>query len=539
MLKTMHLKRFTKSLIILIALVFVTGAAFKYYPTGRELYKKIQLFSTILDRVHKDYVDEKDPISLIDDAIRGMVSNLDPHTAYMTSEDFSEWNQRFEGYSGIGVTYDVIRDKITILSIMPGGPSEKAGLMQGDRIVGIEGESAVGLKRDEVPLKLMGPKGTKVKIAVERRGWPRPRDFMLIRDELHVQSIPYAFMIQPGVAYISIIRFSATTGDELELRMRDLQAQGMKQLILDLRNNGGGYLEAAVEVADKFMNQGKRIVYTRGRIESSFREFFASGNTHPIIPLVILINRASASASEIVSGAVQDWDRGVIVGETSFGKGLVQSQYRFPDGSALLMTTAQYYTPSGRLIQMPYDDMSLEEYYETITNDSIRAVWERDRTSRPRFRTQILKRNVYGGGGITPDLFFKTKQDTLSQVMRRLLLAPDRHFFSFVEDYLKDQPQLKEDFNDYLRNYKPNGNSLQKFLTYLRKYNFEITDKEFADNLQDIRFFLKQSIANKIWGDEARFKVQLLRDRHLLESLEHLPVAEEILNRAYGAHRGN
>ena len=517
----------------LVLFLVLTGASTRLIDSGKSLYDRIRLFSAILDKINTEYVEEKDAQELIDNAINGMVSNLDPHTTYLPPSYFERWNQDYEGYSGIGITFDIIRDKITIMSVINKGPSDQVGLMTGDRIVAIDGESAVGIKRDAVPLKLMGPKGTKVEVTIERSGWPIPKNYVITRDEIHVQSVPYIFMIQSGVGYIRIIRFSATTAQEVQEGLQKLESQGLKKLILDLRGNGGGYLEAAVETADHFLNGGKRIVYTKGRVRQSFREFFSTnGTTYPLLPVIVLIDRASASASEVLAGALQDWDRALIVGETSFGKGLVQSQYRFGDGSALLMTTARYYTPTGRLIQRSYDDKSFEEYYTEALSDSLRRLWEKD-ASRPTYKTQILRRKVLGGGGITPDIFLTASTSNLSEVAREIFFSPQRLLFTFAEDYVKSHPELKTDFNDFLKNYKPNANILRQFHGYIRELKHEITEKEFVQNREDIRFLLKRTIAEVLWGDEAQYKVYMLRDQELLESLAYLLQAEELLTRAY------
>jgi len=534
MIRQKHQKKIFLGILILIPLLLLTMASVGIYNSGKNLYSQIQLFNAILDKINNDYVEEKDPIELIDNAIKGMVSNLDPHTTYLTAENFKQWNQNFEGYSGIGVTFDIIRNKITLMAIITDGPSQKMGLLPGDRIIAIDGKSAIGMKRDEVPLLLMGPKGTKVEVTIERAGWDEPKNFVITRDEVHLESIPYAFMVTPDVGYIAIVRFSSTTQDELEENIQKLNAQGMKQLILDLRDNGGGYLDAAVQVVDKFLQGGKRIVYTKGRVQGTFREYFTTDkNTHPHLPLLVLINRISASASEIVAGSLQDWDRALILGETSFGKGLVQSQYRFQDGSALLMTTAKYYTPSGRLIQRPYDDKSFDDYFTEIINDSVRSQWEND-ASRPSFRTLILQRRVYGGGGITPDAFLKSERDTLSALVLKIFNHPQRFFFTFVEDYVKDHPEINGNFNDFLKNYKPNGNMLQQFLGYIREMGFKVTNQEFVQNKKDIQFLLKRSLAENIWGPEARYKIELLRDYQFIESLNYISQSEELLTKAYG-----
>lgn len=528
--------RFTKSLRstpiwFLLVLVLLSGLAFKSVPAMREVYQQVQLYYAVLERIHEDYVDETDTGVLTEQAIHGLLEELDPHSTFMNKEEFSRWNQDFEGYSGIGIFFDIIKEKITIMSVISGGPSEAIGLKAGDRIIAIDGKSAIGIKRDEVPLKLKGPQGTSVRVTIERRGWTESRDFDIQRDDVHVKSVPYAFMLLNGTGYIYISRFSANTASEFEQALDSLESQGMTQLLLDLRQNGGGYLDAAVDIVNQFLPGGKRIVYTDGRVRSAFREFFSTESKTRTVPVIVLIDRTSASASEIVAGALQDWDRALIVGETSFGKGLVQSQYRFEDGSALLMTTARYHTPSGRVIQRPYTGKSLEDYYSEIWNDSLRTANKKQ--NRPRYETRILRRTVYGGGGIRPDFNFQTKNDTLLPISRSITLSPKRLFFTFAEDYCARHPELKDRFSDFLRGKYPETEDMKDFLRHIRREGFIISDSDFAKNRDQIRFLLRQQVAEKFWGAEARYKIQMLRDRQLLETLELFAESKKLLSKAY------
>ncbi len=518
-------------LIIFIVFVFIAASSNHIYKAGRNLYVKIKLFSEILNTINNNYVEKVYYDNLIENAVQGMVTELDPHTKYLTKEQFDEWNKNYQGYSGIGISYDVIDKKITVISVFEGGPSDKAGIKPGDRIVTINDESAYGIKREEVPERLMGPKGTRVKVEIERSYWKMPHEIIIERDDIHVKSIPYIFMLNENIGYMYIVRFSKTTEVELVEGLQYLLSKGMKKLILDLRNNGGGYLLAAVGVADRFIEGERKIVYTRGRIKNSYHQFFSTDkNIYTEIPVIILINRHSASASEIVSGSLQDWDRALILGETSFGKGLVQNQYIFDDGSALLMTTARYYTPSGRLIQRPFNDKSQEEYYKEVLDDSLRKVWEKDPT-RPKYKTMILGRGILGGGGITPDFFLQTPEDTISDIVRDLYYSKERLFFTFAEKYIgSDINVLKTDHEEYLK--KVDSQTLfADFLNYIEKKDVEYSVKDITEYKKDITFLLKRAIINQEWGNEAGYKLTLLRDAQLKESYNFFSEAENLIEK--------
>lgn len=523
-------------LICIPVFLFVINA-FQWTSTNRLFYLKLKVFGQILERIQSDYIESKDPNTLIESAVRGMISELDPHTTYFTKEQFEKWNQEFEGYSGIGIYFDVIEGKITIISVIQGGPAYKAGLEVGDRIIAIGGESALNIKRDDVPLKLMGPKGTKVTILVERKGWKSPRSFSLIRDEVHLKSVPHAFFIRPGIGYIQLSSFTSTTENELEEALNKLENMDMHSLVLDLRQNSGGYLETAVKVVDKFLPGGKKIVYTQGRIPDVSREYFSTNrNTHRLVPTIVLIDRASASASEIVAGALQDWDRALLVGEISFGKGLVQNPYRFEDGSALLLTTAHYYTPSGRMIQRSYRDKSQEEYYNEMDTPHWRKWGPGQKPERPVFHTLVLGRTVYGGGGIVPDIFFQSPPDTLSPTIRNILYSPQRPLFTFAEQFVNRHPDLKKmRFSEFLEKFEFHQDTLLSLYRHLHEAGIEIPFRTFQRISDEISLFTKQNLAEKLWGSEAGFQIQIRNDRALLESLQYLREAESLLRQAYAS----
>lgn len=528
----MKLKHFfigSFSTLLVVGLLNFGYSQLQPQSSRQNIYQKLNIFTTVLNIIQQNYVEKTDPNDLINNAIRGMLSDLDPHTNYMTGKQFKKWSKTFSGYSGIGISFDIIRKKITIMSVFEGGPSFKSGLQAGDRIVAINGESAIGIKRDDVPKKLMGPPGTQVKITVEREGWDEPKEFTLTREKIKVESIPDAKILRPGIGYVRIARFSATTGLELEKALNKLEAKGMKNLVLDLRGNSGGYLQIATEVADKFIPGGKMIVYTKGRIPSSYRDFYATKEaTHPLYPLIILIDHGSASASEIVAGAVQDWDRGLIMGKTSFGKGLVQSQYPFKDGSVLLVTTAKYYTPSGRCIQRNYSHISKDEYYKEAYVDSL---IEKNSKNLPAYKT-FGGRTVYGGGGIRPDVFLKSKEKPPSRFLIDLVYNPNRYFYTFIDDYLNAHPEIKKmEMPDFLQNFQISPKMLAEFQTFVLKNDKTVKSEKFAEanNRKDLKYLLRREIAYRLWGEDGQFQINLTRDTVLQQAMNYFPQALKLM----------
>lgn len=512
-----------------LILTFLISVAFGSWivPLSENIYQKMKIFTMVLQTIQRVYVEEVDPEKLLNDAIKGMVKNLDPHTNYLTADEVKEWSKTYQGYSGIGISFDIINGKITIMSVMEGGPSYRLGLQPGDRIIKINGESAIGIKRDDVPKKLMGPPGTTVRVTVEREGWPKPKEFTIVREKIHVESIPNALMLDGETGYVRIARFSSTTGSELEKALTQLESQGMKRLILDLRGNGGGYLQMAVAVAEKFLPEKKLIVYTKGRIPSAYREYYSSNHSkHRMYPLIVLIDHASASASEIVAGALQDWDRALIVGKSSFGKGLVQTQYPFPDGSVLLITTARYYTPSGRLIQRDYGNKSWEDYYHEAYLDSVR---EKMLKTLPKFKT-FAGRTVYGGGGIFPDIWLEDKDSAPSQFVIQLLYNPKRYIYSYSEEFLRKHPEIKQMRPDqFAKEFEIPDEAIVEFGRELLEKDYEAKLSDFEKNSRDLKFLIKREIAYRLWGDDGQFYVNLQRDYVLQQATRYFPDAQKLL----------
>jgi len=503
------------------------GAIQEVLASASDLAGKIKVFVAIVETIQRSYVDETSPDELVNDAIKGMLTNLDPHTAYLPTDNFEKWNQHFEGFSGIGITYAIIRQKITIIHVLPDGPAQQAGLLAGDRLVAIDGARATGLKHEDVPRRIMGPTGSRIELLVERDGWPEARQVSLVRDHVLLNSISVSTIIRPGVGYVKIERFSSNTVVELDRAMQELTAAGMLWLIVDLRDNSGGYLSAAVEVADKFLPAGKLILYTRGRQASAFQEYYSTADPADCaLPLVVLIDHGTASASEIVAGALQDWDRALLVGKNSFGKGLVQSQYRFADGSALLLTTARYYTPSGRLIQRSYADKTKDEYYFEAYNDSVstRAAV----TDKPRSRT-AGGRTVYGGGGITPDVRVETKESLLDVEVRRIYFGEQRIFYTFLKDYLSRHSELSVDEDRFLRTFEVADATIEDFVKLASKLQPDCSASALLRNRGVLKFLLKRDMAYLLWGETARLKLNLEQDTQLLAALQHAQDAQELL----------
>ncbi len=366
--------------------------------------------SALLYHIDRMYVDDVDKQELVDAAVVRMLEELDPHSTYIPKEELEEVNEPLKGnFEGVGIQFNIIRDTIYVVDAISGGPSERIGIRAGDRVVNIDGETAagVGFKNSDVMKRLRGKKGTKVLVSILRKGESDLLDFSITRDKIPIHSVEASYMAAPGIGYIKVSRFSATTMREFREKLTALKADGMQNLILDLQGNGGGYLRTAIEMSDEFLGERKLVVYTEGRNSPREDTYATSQGMFEKGKLVVLVDEGSASASEIVSGAVQDWDRGLIIGRRSFGKGLVQRPVMLPDGSAVRLTVSRYYTPSGRSIQKSYEE-GVEAYQREkserwakgeLTNpDSLHAA------DTVRYYT-MNKRIVYGGGGIMPDVF--------------------------------------------------------------------------------------------------------------------------------------
>ena len=387
--------------------------------------RKLQL---ALFAISKLYVDSTDETKLVEDAIIGMLDKLDPHSTYMDPEETKEMTEPLQGnFDGIGIQFNLLTDTVYVIQVIPGGPSEKVGLMAGDRIIEVNDTVIAGMKMrtTDITKRLRGPKGSVVRVKVKRGNAPELMEFKIVRGKIPVTSLDAAYMADEHTGYIKLNRFAASSVDEFREALEKLQEQGMKHLILDLQGNGGGYLNVAIELADEFLDKKRLIVYTKGNMQPREEAHATARGEFEKGRLVVLVDESSASASEIVSGAIQDWDRGVIIGRRTFGKGLVQKPIPLPDGSMIRLTVSRYYTPTGRCIQKPYESGKIEEYQHDLIDRYNRGeLMSADSIHFPdslRYNTLRTGRVVYGGGGIMPDVFVPVDTTLYTDYHRKLV----------------------------------------------------------------------------------------------------------------------
>lgn len=486
--------------------------------------KKIdQLFQLI----KQQYVDTVDMTQLEDETIEEALAKLDPHSTYIPAKELESVNEPLEGhFEGIGVEFSIINDTIFIVAALPGGPSEALGIKSGDKIIRINGKDMAGkkIKNSDVTSKLRGPEGTKVLVSILRRG-SGVIDYNIKRGKIPVKSIDVSYMLSEVTGYIKISNFGATTYDEFFDALTKLKKSGMQNLVLDLRGNPGGYLQTAVMIADEFLPDKKLIVYTQGRSQGRREEYATAEGNFEQGRLAVLIDEGSASASEIVSGAVQDWDRGIIIGRRSFGKGLVQEQLKFDDGSALRLTIARYYTPTGRCIQKSYKK-GLEAYEDEInqrykhgelsSSDSITA------DTNLKFRTPQGK-IVYGGGGITPDIFVPLDTSGISLYYGRLIANDAIREFAY--DYADRNKESFRKFNtidDFRKQFKITESIFLQFLQYSEKKGVKRDVQGLRKSSTLIKNQLKALMARELWRNEGYFKVMDETDEVLIKAIQIL-----------------
>ena len=452
------------------------------------------------------YVDETNPDKLVESAIIGMLEELDPHSTYSNAEEVKKMNEPLQGnFDGIGIQFNMAEDTLFVIQPVSGGPSEKVGILAGDRITHVNDTLIAGVKMstEDIMRRLKGTKGTKVDVKVVRRGVDETLAFTIVRDKIPVYSLDASYMATSKVGYIKINRFGATTHQEFMDALASLKGQGMQDLILDLQGNGGGYLNAAIDIANEFLGAGELIVYTEGR-RNPRREFFAKGDgKHQSGRLVVLVDEYSASASEIVAGAVQDWDRGLVVGRRTFGKGLVQRPIDLPDGSMIRLTVARYYTPAGRCIQKPYE--SIEQYNADLIERYNRGeMMSADSIHFPdSLKCMTLKkgRTVYGGGGIMPDNFVPVDTTRFtkyhSQLSNRGVLL--KVHFQLIDAYRDKWTKEYDDYAKFSQNFEPDETMMQQLIAEGEKAGVKYDEEQYRKSESLIKLQLKALIARDLW----------------------------------------
>ena len=518
----------TKKIIIPALLLMAAACAHAQLRIGgNEQMAKLRMAEMAITNLYVDSVDEP---KLVEDAIRGMLEKLDPHSSYSTAKEVKSMNESLQGnFEGIGVQFNMLEDTLVVIQPVSGGPSEKVGIVAGDRIVLVNDTAIAGVKmnNEQIMKRLRGPKGTKVRLGIVRRGIKDILNFTVTRDKIPIYSLDASYIIRPGIGYIRINNFGATTYDEFCEAMAKLKAQGMRDLIIDLQENGGGYLQAAVQVVDQFLNRGDMIVYTEGR-KAPRRDYRANGGDDPFTGKVcVLINELSASAAEIVTGAIQDQDRGIVVGRRSFGKGLVQRPIEFDDGSMMRLTIAHYYTPSGRCIQKPYEKGGKDNYNQDLENrlkhgemtsaDSIHFA------DSLRYYTLVKHRTVYGGGGIMPDYFVPLDTTRYTKFHRQLaakgLIVQTN--LKYIDAHRKQLKRSYKTFSDFNEGFTIPQSVVDEIVAEGAKKEVKpADDEELQRTLPYLKMQLKALVARDLWDMSEYYQVMNEQNPIVLKGVE-------------------
>jgi len=522
---------------IAFALVLVIGILTGYFLLQSSFIqnhipiKGVQNKNTLNELIRfidNNYVDSVNVKKLNEEAITGMLLGLDPHSVYIPASEFADANDPLMGnFQGIGVQFRIERDTVMVVNTIPGGPSEKVGLLAGDRIVKVDGKNIASIKIDnERVMKLLkGPKDTKVTVSVFRRGLKKLNDFTITRGVIPTWSIDISYAVNAQSGYIKLSKFSATTGDELHEAVKDLKSKGVRNLILDLRGNSGGYLQEAIAVADEFLPADKLIVYTKGLHRPKQIATSTSGGLWEDLPLMVLIDEGSASASEIVAGAIQDNDRGTIIGRRSFGKGLVQEQVGLSDGSALRLTVARYYTPTGRCIQKPYTKGAEDyymEYYHRMTDGELDNADSIKLNDSLKFKTPGGK-TVYGGGGIMPDIFIPVERNAALKFYNESVNKGILYQFAF--DYT-DGNRAKfshyKEATQFDKSFQVTGDLYNDYIAYAEKNGIKFQPAETAASKQKIGELMKSYIARTLYDSKGFYPIFLRSDKTFQKAIEVL-----------------
>ena len=497
-----------------------------------------QKLATTMYLIDNFYVDTTNMPKLTEEAIVAMLKALDPHSAYIAAKDVKKANENLEGsFEGIGVTFQILRDTILVVSAVPGGPSERVGIMAGDRIVTIDGEEAFGKKvnNEYVTKHLRGEKGTKVVLGIKRGDDKELIDFEIIRDKIPLNSINTYFMVDKKIGYIKLDQFAQQSVEEFEKALKDLKKQGMKSLIFDLRGNGGGYLQTAFGMGNEFLGSDKTVVFTEGL--KSPKQVFSTDKNGNFRDgrLVVLVDESSASASEIVSGAIQDWDRGVLIGRRTFGKGLVQKPFNLPDGSIIRLTISRYHTPTGRCIQRSYEKGSEDYFKDKVKRLEHGEYYHADSIQFPdslKYYTLTSGRTVYGGGGIMPDIFMPL--DTTSSTKLLTDLIRKTVLNNYCIDYvLANREQIQKDypeFEKFNKKFEVDDAMMADFKKLAESKDVKWDDEQFERSEMWIKLRIKGIIAQNIWNIDKYYQVVLKEDKMIQKAVEVINSKKEYNN---------
>lgn len=505
--------KYLAAAVICAAATFGISAQYSRSNSASRQQQKLLMVENIVNNLYVDNVDEE---KIVENAVRGILENLDPHSSYSTKEETTSSQETMQGsFSGIGIQFNMQKDTLYVVQTIAGGPSEKVGILPGDRFIAVDDSIIAGrkLKNTDIMKRLRGPKGTKVNIKVKRGSNAELLEFRITRDDIPLNSIYAVYMADGKTGYIRLSRFAATSYKEFKDAITKLKKQGMQQLILDLTDNGGGYMQIAAQIANEMLNRGNLIVYTQGR-KSPRQNLNADGSgTFRTQKVVVMINQFSASASEILSGAVQDWDRGVVVGRRSFGKGLVQREFLLPDSSSFRLTIARYYTPSGRNIQKPYVKGDREDYDKDIidryNHGELQSADSIHFADSLKHTTLRLHRTVYGGGGIMPDVFVPLDTTQYTDYHRRLVakgIIPQ-----FALRYVdKNRADLKAQYPDaqkFIKEFTVSDEMLNNLVDAGKAEKVDFDKSQFAKSKEMLRTFVKAAIANDLFSTGAYFQI--------------------------------
>lgn len=505
--------KYLAAAVICAAATFGISAQYSRSNSASRQQQKLLMVENIVNNLYVDNVDEE---KIVENAVRGILENLDPHSSYSTKEETTSSQETMQGsFSGIGIQFNMQKDTLYVVQTIAGGPSEKVGILPGDRFIAVDDSIIAGrkLKNTDIMKRLRGPKGTKVNIKVKRGSNAELLEFRITRDDIPLNSIDAVYMADGKTGYIRLSRFAATSYKEFKDAITKLKKQGMQQLILDLTDNGGGYMQIAAQIANEMLNRGNLIVYTQGR-KSPRQNLNADGSgTFRTQKVVVMINQFSASASEILSGAIQDWDRGVVVGRRSFGKGLVQREFLLPDSSSFRLTIARYYTPSGRNIQKPYVKGDREDYDKDIidryNHGELQSADSIHFADSLKHTTLRLHRTVYGGGGIMPDVFVPLDTTQYTNYHRRLVakgIIPQ-----FALRYVdKNRADLKAQYPDaqkFIKEFTVTDEMLNNLVDAGKAEKVDFDKSQFAKSKEMLRTFVKAAIANDLFSTGAYFQI--------------------------------